>query len=248
MQQKKTSVVAAKIPAMTTRDNGGSPSATTSELSTMHAGQIRGEHCPIDFGSPPRLSLVHAVSGLSEEIPAGQWALSNGLGDPVALGPTVEIVPLTATLQWLLDFGQDEGGGAPTRFATAAEVENYGGTMTGEPGKPSFSRSMELRAILPDVEAADSTYLRLPLGGRTYLAALYEPAKSAYRSVGVGLNLTWANNQEAPHQRRWRLGIETRKHRSLGTNYFAPTLTDLGRVPADEEAEFAKLIDQQMLA
>jgi hypothetical protein len=248
MQMQKAKVIAAKAPAMAQTELEVPASPAASQLSTTISGQIRGEECmTVDYGSPPRLSLVHALSNLAEEIQVGEWGLSNGLGAPVALGPQVEMVPLTAALWWLQDFGQGEVGGLPTRFATVEEVVAYGGTTTGEPGKLSFSRSMELKVLLKDTDKADSTFLRVPVSGRTYLCAVYEAARSAYRVVGVGFNLSWANSKEAPHQRRWRLGVATRKNKQLGANYYVPTLANIGPVSAEEAAELVKLIDRQLL-
>jgi len=108
---QKAKVVAAKIPATTESEIEVSPSATASELSTQVASQIRGEECSADFGGPPRLTLVAALSGLAEVIPPGHWALNNGIGAPVNLGAQSQILPLAASRAWLLDFGQEEGGG-----------------------------------------------------------------------------------------------------------------------------------------
>jgi hypothetical protein len=75
---------------------------------------------------------------------------------------------------------------------------------------------MEIRLLLPDSEKADSTYLRIPIDGKIYLAAVYEASRMAYRSVGVGLNLHWHNTQELPHKRRWQLGVASRKSKTVG--------------------------------
>jgi hypothetical protein len=244
---QKAKVVAAKIPATTESEIEVSPSATASELSTQVASQIRGEECSADFGGPPRLTLVAALSGLAEVIPPGHWALNNGIGAPVNLGAQIQILPLAASRAWLLDFGQEEGGGVPVRFEHERDVEAYGGTTTRAPGKPTFSRSMEIRLLLPDTEQADSTYLRIPLNAKIYLAALYEASRTAYRSVGVGLNLHWHNTKELPHKRRWQLGVTTRKSKTVNAAYHLPILSDLGVVPDAEIGEIEKLIDRGLL-
>jgi hypothetical protein len=245
-QSQKERVVAAKTPVATESEIEVSTSSTALEPQTSTV-QIRGEDCSADFGAPLRLTLVAATSGLAEVIQPGQWALNNGLGAPVALGPQVEIVPLTATRSWLMDYGQEDSGGPPIRFASQEEVQNYGGTTTREPGKLTFSRAMELRLLLPDTEEADSTYLRVPINGQIHLAAVYEAARMAHRTVGVGLNLHWHNTKQMPHEHRWQLGVTTRKSKQVGAMYYLPTLRDLGPVSKTEIAELTKLIDRGLL-
>jgi hypothetical protein len=193
---------------------------------------------------------VASTSKLAEHFPPGQWAIANGIGDPVPLGTTITVIPLTASLWWLMDFGQEEAsaGGAPVRLTSEQEVRDYGGTISREPGKVTFSRSMEIRLLLEDTDKADSTYLRLALNGSRYLVALYEASRSAYRSIGVGLNLTWHNGHEVPHQRQWTLGIKVQKNKILGTNYYVPTLTRGAETPIGMRAEVRQLIDRQLLA
>jgi hypothetical protein len=242
------SAIAAKAPATSDFEIEVPTSSPTSTISTQ-VSDIRGEICSTDFGSPPRLSLIASTSKLAEYFSAGQWALANGIGDPVPLGNTITITPLTASLWWLMDFGQEEASaGAPVRLATEEEVRNYGGTVSREPGKVTFSRSMEIRLLLEDTDKADATYLRLTLNRSRYLVALYEASRSAYRSVGVGLNLTWHNGHEVPHHRRWTLGIKVQKNKSLGTNYYVPTLTRGDETPIEMRAEIRQLIDRQLPA
>jgi len=215
-------------------------------LSPPTEGGIAGEVCAVDFGRPPRLSLVAATSAIAGEITPGQWALSNGLGPSVALGIKIEIIPLTCARWWLMDFGQAEAGTLPVRFKTEKEVIDYGGTTNGEPGKVTFSRSMEIRLLIVGSYAAPETYLRLPAGRHQYLAALYEPSRTAYRIVGVGLNLTLLNSNEKPWQRKWKLGVATQKNKALGTTFFVPTLENSGTTTAAEQAELVRLIERQL--
>jgi hypothetical protein len=237
----------------------GGPSALASATYTLPAvgtekhplsgpivGQIIGETCSEDFGAPPRLSLVAATSGLAEEVTPGQWALSNGLGAAVALGPRIEMIALTCTKWWLIDFGQAEG--PPVRFSTEAEVHQYGGCLSKapEPGKSTFSRSMEIRLLITSPTKVPGTYLKLPVGAHVYPAALYEAGRTAFRSVGVGLQVTQANNQEKPWDRKWALGISTRKNRTYGSTYFIPTLEDRGPTSAAERVEVARIVERQL--
>jgi hypothetical protein len=228
----------------------GSASTVASENSTLSTQiGVAGEICSADFGRPPRLSLVAATSAVATEIPPGQWALSNGLAPAVTLGQKIEIVPLTCALYWLIDFGQGEVGGVPIRFKTLQEVQDYGGTTTNELGKITFSRAMEIKCLLTgDYPGVPDTYLRLPLGEREYLVALYEPSRTAYRVVGVGLNLTLLNAKEQPWQRRWKLGVTTRTNRSLGSKYFVPTLEFAGVTSAAEQIELHRLVERQLTA
>jgi hypothetical protein len=177
----------------------GGPSALASATYNPPAiGQIIGETSSEDFGAPPRLSLVAATSSLAEEVTPGQWAISNGLGAAVALGPRIEMIALTCIKWWLMDFGQAEG--MPVRFSTEAEVRQYGGCLskTPEPGKLTFSRSMEIRLLITSPAKVPGTFLKLPVGTHMYPAALYEAGRTAFRVVGVGLNVTQVNNQEKP--------------------------------------------------
>jgi hypothetical protein len=249
LKTTKPKVIAAKAPVITELEIEVPASPATSTISTQ-ISDIRGELCSMDFGTPPRLSLISSTSRLAEHFRPGQWAIANGIGDPVPLGDKITIIPLTASLRWLMDFGQEEAnaGGAPVRFTSEQEVRDYGGTISREPGKVTFSRSMEIRLLLEDTDKADSTYLRLTLNGSPYLVALYEASKSAYRSVGVGLNLTWHSGHEAPHQRQWILGIKVQKNKSLGTNYYVPTLTRGPETPIEMRAEIRQLIDRQLPA
>jgi hypothetical protein len=230
----------------------GGPSALASATCNPPAiGQIIGEMASEDFGAPPRLSLVHATSSLAEEITAGLWALSNGLGAAVALGPRIEMIPLACTKWWLQDFGQPgQAEGPPVRFLTEAEVRSYGGCLAKapEPGKLTFNRSMEIRLLITSPVKVPGTFLKLPVGAREYPAALYEASRTAYRAVGVGLNLTQANNGEKPWDRKWALGVVTRKNRSLNTSYFVPVLEDRGPTSAAERVELARIVERQLPA
>jgi hypothetical protein len=242
-------VVAAKAPVTPTQEIELPASPVGSSLSTITAeSQIRGENSAADFGSPPRLTLVAGTSGLAEYVSPGQWAINNNLGTPVALGTEILILPLSSTKWWLKDFGQDDGvPGAPVRFLTEAEVREYGGTTMREPGKITFSRSMELHLLLTNNEKADQTYLRLTLNGAPHLVAVYEAARTAYRGVGVGLNLYWHNTGELPHLRRWKFGIIKKENRAIKSIYHVPTLTRGEPVSATEKVELEKLIDRQLL-
>jgi hypothetical protein len=248
---KPLRVVAAKAPVTTELEIEVPASSAASAISTQ-VSDIHGEFCSADFGSVPRLSLIASTSKLAEYFSPGQLAIANGIGDPVPLGDKITIIPLTASLWWLMDFGQEEAGagGAPVRLATEQEVRDYGGTISRlrEPGKVTFSRSMEIRLLLEDTNKADSTYLRLNLNGSPYLVALYEASRSAYRSVGVGLNLSWHNGHEVPHHRQWTLGIKSQRNKSLGTNYYVPTLTRGNETPVGMRAEIRQLIDRQLPA
>jgi hypothetical protein len=233
----------------------GGPSALASATYNLPAigtekhplsGPIIGETCSEDFGAPPRLSLVAPTSRLAEEISPGQWALSNGLGAAVALGSRIEMIPLYCTKWWLMDFGQAEG--LPVRFLTEAEVRGYGGCLSKapEPGKSTFSRSMEIRLLITSSVKVPGTFLKFPVGTREYPAALYEASRTAYRVVGTGLNLTLANSGEKPWDRKWALGVSTRKNRSLGTTYSIPVLEDRGPTSAAERAELARIVERQL--
>jgi hypothetical protein len=227
----------------------GGPSALASATCNLPAiGQIIGETSSEDFGAPPRLSLVAATSSLAEEITAGQWALSNGLGAAVALGPRIEMIPLICTKWWLQGFGQGDSGGLPVRFSTEAEVRSYGGCLSKapEPGKPTFDRSMEIRCVITSSVKVPGTFLRLPVGAHEYPAAIYEASRTAYRVVGVGLNLTMANNGERPWDRKWALGVTVRKNRNLNTTYFVPVLEDKGPTSAAERVELARIVERQL--
>jgi hypothetical protein len=239
-------VVAAKSPVTTEKEIEVPASPASSELSTQVASDIKGEYVAADFGNPSWMSLISGTSKLAEFFKPGQFGLSNAIGSPVALGETIKIIPLTAALGYRMDFGQDDSGGAPVRFRTEQEVWNYGGTTTREPGKITFSRSMELRLLLDDTEQADSTYLRLKLGGKAYLVAIYEITRSAYRSVAVGLNLTWINGHETPHHRSWILSVKTQRNRQLNTNYFVPVLARGEETSAELRTEIRQMIDRQL--
>jgi hypothetical protein len=240
-------IVAAKAPAAPKPEIELPASPADSSLSTTTVeSQIRGEDCAADFGAPPRLTLVAGTSALAEYVTPGQWAINNNLGAPVALGTEIEILPISPTKWWLQDYGQDDGSGAPVRFLTDAEVRDYGGTTMREPGKVTFSRSIELRVLITDNEKADQTYLRVLLSGASLLAAVYEAARTAYRSVGVGLNLYWHNTGELPHQRRWKLGVVRKENRLVKSFYFVPTLTRGEPVSAAERVELEKMIDRQL--
>ena len=256
LKTPKPKVIAAKAPAITELEIEVSASPAASAISTQTPSNIRGEFCAADFGSPPRLALVYSTSNAVQWLSPGQWGLTNGIGDPVGLGPAVNVIFLSARLWWLMDYGQEEsgGGGAPVRFEKKQEVIDYGGqplesfnTMR-EPNKPTFSRSMELNLLIEDANKADATYLRLPLSGNTYLVAVYEASRSGYRSVGVGLNATWHNRHEVPHQCQWTLGIRSQRNKRLGTTYPVPTLTRGPEVPTAIRAEIRQLIDRQLLA
>jgi hypothetical protein len=193
---------------------------------------------------------VAAASSLAEEITPGQWALSNGLGAAAALGPRIEMVALVCIKWWLMDFGQPqaESGGPPVRFSTEAEVRQYGGCLskTPEPGKPTFSRSMEIRCLITSSVKVPGTFLKFPVGAHMYPAALYEASRTAFRTVGVGLNVTQVNNQEKPWDRKWALGVKTAKNRSYNTTYFIPVLEDKGPTSAAERVELARIVERQL--
>jgi len=161
----KPKVVTAKTPVTAELEIEVPASPTTSTISTP---DIRGELCSTDFGTPPRLSLISSTSKLAEHFRPGQWAIANGIGDPVPLGDKITVTPLTASLWWLMDFGQEEAnaGGAPVRLTSEQEVRDYGGTISREPGKVTFSRSMEIRLLLEDTDKAGTLtwlpYTRLP--------------------------------------------------------------------------------------
>jgi hypothetical protein len=250
VKPKTSQIVPAKMmPADAEPELETSPSAIASSISNPPViGQIIGEASSEDFGAPPRLSLVAATSAIAEEVPPGQWALSNGLGAAVALGSRIEIVPLIETKWWLMDFGQTECGSLPVRFLTEAEVRQFGGCLskTPEPGKPTFSRSMEIRLVITSQIKVPGTFLRLPVGAHEYLAALYEASRTAFRVVGVGLNMTQVNTGEKPWERKWALGVTVRKNRSLNTTYFVPILEDRGRTSAAERVELARIVERQL--
>jgi hypothetical protein len=246
MQENKRKAFAAKSPATTevTKAEGSASLATLESSSAL----IRGEICPsIDYGRPPRLTLVHATSGLAESITPGQWAIDNEVGQPTALGKEIGgFVPITAHTVWKKDFGEDET--APMRFETIEEVENFGGTVTGEPGRPKYSRALELRAVIPDVGEADSTFLRLAIGGHDHVPVVYEASGSAFRSVGAGLLMSWRSRQEVPYRRRWKLGIESRRSRQTGASYFVPFLREEGLVEDERELKaLAQLAGELLL-
>jgi hypothetical protein len=199
-----------------------------------------------DFGSPPRLTLVAATSSIAEEVPPGQWALSNGLGAAVALGQRIQITPLKYTRWWLLDFGQGEAG--PVRFRTEEEFRAYGGcnSRQPEPGKLRFSRSMEIRLLITSPLEVPATFLRLPVGAREFPTAIYEASRSAYRSVGVAFNLTYLNSNEKPWERKWKLGVSVRKNRALNTTYFVPVLEADAPTSAAERIELSRIVERKL--
>jgi hypothetical protein len=248
---KAKQVVQAKMmPADVEPELEGGPSALASSMYNSVIGEIAGEMSSEDFGSPPRLSLVAATSSLAEEVPPGQWALSNGLGAAVALGPRIEFVPLTCQKWWLMDFGQGEAGSLPVRFKTEEEVRQYGGcnSRNPEPGKVTFSRSMEIRLLITSPHDTPATFLRLPVGAHEYPVALYEATRSAFRAVGVGLNLHHANTSEKAWDRKWKLGVSVKKNRSLNTTYFVPVLDDGGTTSAAERIELSRIVERQLPA
>jgi hypothetical protein len=147
-----------------------------------------------------------------------------------------------------MDFGQAEAGTLPVRFKTEKEVTDYGGTTTRERGKVIFSRSMEIRCLIIGSYNAPETYLRLPLGRDQYLVALYEASRTAYRIVGVGLNLTLLNSSKKPWHTKWKLGVATRKNKTLGSTFFVPVLEDGGSTTAAEQTELVRLIERQLPA
>jgi hypothetical protein len=220
--------------------------AISSTLTPPIDGGFGGEFCAADFGGLPRLSLVAPTSAVADEITPGQWALSNGLGPSVVLGNKIEIIPLACGRWWLMDFGQAESGTLPVRFKTEREVHDYGGTVNREPGKVTFSRSMEIRCLITGAYNTPETYLRLSVGSHQYLVALYEASRTAYRIVGVGLNLTLLNSNEKPWQRKWKLGVATRKNKALGTTFFVPILENSATTTAAEQAELVHLIERQL--
>ena len=234
----------------------GEPSALASGTNNLPAvgtekrpfsGQIIGEQSSEDYGFPPRLTLVAAISKLAEQIPAGQWALSDGIGAAVALGPRIEVVALIRTKWWLLDFGQSDG--APVRFLTEAEVRSYGGCFSKapEPGKMTFSRSMEIRLLITSAAKVPDTFLKFQVGTREYPAALYEASRSAYRAIGVGMNrFEAANPGEKAWNMKWGFGVTTCKNRSYGSSYFAPVLEDHGPTSAAERMELARIVERQL--
>jgi len=246
----KTKIVPAKImPVDAEPELEASPSALTS-LTPNPLVEIAGETVAEDFGTCPRLSLVSATSSLADEIPPGQWAISNGLGAAVALGPRIEIVPLQRTKWWLMDFGQGEAGGPPVRFKTEEEVRQFGGcnSRQPEPGKLAFSRSMEIRLLVTSQHDVPETYLQLPVGTHAYPVALYEAARSAFRVVGVGLNLYLTNTSEKEWERKWKLGVSVRKNRNLNTTYFVPSLERGEPTSAAERLELSRLVERQLPA
>ena len=249
--KSKTQNVPAKMTASVDVEpelEGGPSALASATYNPMAIPPIVDEFCSEDFGAPPRLSLVSATSGLAEEIAAGQWALSNGLGGAVALGPRIEIIPLVCTKWWLMDFGQAEAGSLPVRFLTEAEVRQYGGCLSKapEPGKPTFSRSMKIWLLITSPAKVPGTLLKLPVGAHVYPAALYEASRTAFRVVGVGLNLTQVNAQEKPWDRKCALGVTIRKNRSLNTPYFVPVLEDKGPTSAAERVELARIVERQL--
>jgi hypothetical protein len=158
------------------------------------------------------------------------------------------MVALTCTKWWLMDFGQAEG--LPVRFSTEAEVRQYGGCLSKapEPGKSTFSRSMEIRLLITSPAKVSGTFLKLQVGTHVYPAALYEAGRTAFRVVGVGLNVTQANNGEKPWDRKWALGVSTRKNRNYNTTYFVPVLEDRGPTSAAERVELARIVERQLPA
>jgi hypothetical protein len=249
-QSAPNKAVAAKVPAIAELEIEvpASSAASQQQLTPFDTGYVRGEIVTTDYGSLPRLSLISPTSDLAKYLSPGQWGLANGLGIPTALGEKVEIIPVFADLWWLQDYGQGDSGGPPIRKRTEAEVREYGGTTTRESDKIMFSRSMELRLLLPDTKKADETFLRQLINGKTYLLAVYEATRTAFRSIGTGLILTWQYSQEAPHYRSWVFGITTKHNRQIGKDYFAPTLTRGEPTSATDRSEISKLIDRQLLA
>jgi hypothetical protein len=250
----KAKSVPAKMTAVDAeQETDGASSALASTTSTSPSiGRIIGESVSEDYGSPTRLSLVSDTSALakSKEVEAGQWALSNGLGAAVDLGTRIEIIPLVENRWWLMDFGQGDSGGPPVRFRTEAEVHAYGGCLakTPEPGKPTFSRSMEIHLVITSATKVPGTFMKFSVCGREYPVALYEAARTAYRTVGVGLNLHAANTGEKPWDRKWALGVTTRLNRSVNSTYFIPVLEDRGPTSAAERAELARIVERQLPA
>jgi hypothetical protein len=208
-----------------------SPEISQSQPGSYSHDDIIGEESIADAGGYCRVKIVQGTSAEAGQVPLGNFALVDPVGEAHDLGKSVDATVLRLLKYWLKDFDPSQGGGYPVRFETEEEVSQYGGSTAfqPEPGKVKFSRAADLWLCLPASAA------KLPQGipaaaiaRKPYIPALFSLSRTAFRRAGTALINHAKFSHESLCERTFRFETKQETQRAGVNRFFVPILRHLG--------------------